>query len=83
MVSLLLSASAWADSADLELGEEIYGDYCQGCHGADKSGLDGYSDSLEDFTQRIEGVTENMPDFAGFFEPEEIAALYAYLMADE
>ena len=66
------------------LGEELYGDYCANCHGDNASNVPAYPDNLAEFTERLEGVTENMPDFSGFFDEEEIAALYAYLnsMAD-
>jgi mono/diheme cytochrome c family protein len=77
---LLVTSIAIADPAQIELGAEVYVDYCQGCHGDDKSGLADYNDSLENFSERLEGVTENMPDFAGFFDDDEILALHAYLM---
>jgi len=64
-------------------GKELYDEYCQGCHGADKTGLNGYEGSLATFTDRLEGLTENMPDFAGFFDEDEIAALHAYLVKSQ
>ncbi|MCP4001929.1 MAG: cytochrome c [Gammaproteobacteria bacterium] len=69
-----------AGQGQIELGQELYMEYCIGCHGENKSGLTGYSGDLQLFTNRLEGVTETMPDFAGFFVTEEIAALYAYLL---
>ena len=62
-----------------DLGKELFAEYCASCHGADKSGLVDYSGTLEAFTARMEGMTENMPDFAGFFDENEIVALHAYL----
>lgn len=80
MVALTLLL-AWAPGAYAsDDGKELYDEYCQGCHGEDKTGLNGYEGSLAAFTDRLEGVTENMPDFAGFFDEDEIAALHAYLM---
>jgi mono/diheme cytochrome c family protein len=75
----LLTTVAGANPESIELGAEVYAGYCQGCHGDDKDGLRDYNGSLEDLRVRLEGVTENMPDFAGFFDEEEIIALQAYL----
>jgi len=80
MLLLLATGPVLAETTDTALGREIYADYCQNCHGEDKSGLADYNDSLDNFRQRIEGVTENMPDFAGFFDDDEIVSLHAYLM---
>jgi mono/diheme cytochrome c family protein len=76
---MLVSTIASANPELIELGAEVYADYCQGCHGEDKDGLRNYNGSLENLRARLEGVTENMPDFAGFFDEEEIIALQAYL----
>ncbi len=65
---------------DVQLGEELFQESCARCHGDDAAGLTGYQGSLEQFTERLEGITENMPDFAGYFEPEEVEALHQYLM---
>jgi mono/diheme cytochrome c family protein len=75
----LLTTVVSANPESIELGAEVYASYCQGCHGDDKDGLRDYNVSLEDLRVRLEGVTENMPDFAGFFDEEEIIALQAYL----
>jgi hypothetical protein len=34
---------------------------------------------LSTFSERLEGVTENMPDFAGVFDDDEVAAIFAFL----
>jgi mono/diheme cytochrome c family protein len=75
----LLTTVAGDNPESIELGAEVYAGYCQGCHGDDKDGLRDYNGSLEDLRVRLEGVTENMPDFVGFFDEEEIIALQAYL----
>lgn len=75
---LLLLLSVTEVSAD-PLGAELYGDYCANCHGDNGSNVPAYPDNLVEFTERLEGLTENMPDFSGFFDEAEIAALYAYL----
>ena len=77
--ALTLLASS-ASAGDAELGQELYDEFCANCHGADKAGLRQFSDDADMFAERLEeGVTENMPDFAGVFEEDEIAALFAYL----
>ena len=83
LAGLLVVLPAGGAAAD-PLGAELYGDYCANCHGDNASNVPAYPDNLAEFTQRLEGMTENMPDFSGFFDEDEIAALYAYLnsMAD-
>jgi mono/diheme cytochrome c family protein len=70
---------AMADQQQIDSGAELYVEYCTGCHGENKSGLTGYSGDLQSFIDRLEGLTEEMPDFAGFFDEDEIEALHAYL----
>ena len=78
-VFAILPVATFADS-DPELGSELYAEFCAGCHGADASGLSNFSDDAATFAERIEeGMTENMPDYAGVFEEDEIAAMFAYL----
>ncbi len=60
-------------------GEQLYSESCQNCHGPEKVGLSGYAEDFAGFANRLNGETEDMPDFAGFFEDEEVAALYEYL----
>jgi len=79
---LLAGSLALADEAQVAAGAEIYSEFCQNCHGPDKSGLASYRGDLDAFTERLEGMTDEMPDFAGFFEADEIADLYAYLTAE-
>ncbi|MGI9290416.1 MAG: c-type cytochrome [Gammaproteobacteria bacterium] len=79
-IVLLVSAVTFANPVDLELGQEVYESFCQGCHGSDKSGLEGYAGSMEDFRARLDGATDDMPDFAGYFEEDEILSMYEYLM---
>ena len=80
---LMSSATGWADDAQVEEGQELYGEFCQNCHGPDKSGLQKFTGDMTALTERLEGMTDEMPDFAGFFEEAEIEALYAYLTAPE
>jgi mono/diheme cytochrome c family protein len=77
----VVAMSANADEAQRLAGTELYAEYCESCHGPERSGLPEFNLDLAGLTNRLEGVTESMPDFAGFFEADEIAALYAYLSA--
>jgi mono/diheme cytochrome c family protein len=78
---LMNSTAAIADDPAFELGQKLYADFCTSCHGADKDGLNQFSDDKTTFTERLEGMTENMPDFADVFEANEVDAMYAYLDA--
>ena len=80
---LFVLSSAGADEAAVAAGGELYAEFCSNCHGDNKSGLQEYKDDLATFTDRLEGMTEEMPDFAGFFEEEEIAQMHAYLSAPQ
>ena len=71
---------AMADQEQIDLGAELYVEYCMSCHGENKSGLRDYNGDLQSFSDRLGGLTEEMPDFADFFEEDEIAALHAYLL---
>lgn len=82
MVAILLLVMSSATLAAAEDGKDLYDSYCQNCHGIDKAALTGYTGSIEDFTMRLSGETDDMPDFADFFEPEEVSALYDYLMLE-
>lgn len=79
LLALAMLNVAHAVDGDTELGAELYGEFCANCHGANAAGLSTFNDDLDMFNERLEGITENMPDFAGVFEEEEIAALYAFL----
>ena len=82
-ICLMPFTVASAAEPDVELGKELYGDYCQNCHGIDKAALSDYSGSLAEFTERLEGMTNDMPDFGGFFDDDEILGLHAYMVADD
>jgi mono/diheme cytochrome c family protein len=83
LISSFTSVVAYADQdpdQDQELaGEELYGEFCEDCHGYDKSGLKGFKGNLEALQERLGGDTEEMPDFTDFFEDDEIENLYEYL----
>jgi len=62
-----------------EAGAELYADFCANCHGDDAEGVQPFDDSADDFIARLEGETDDMPDFTDFFEPEEVEAIYRFL----
>jgi mono/diheme cytochrome c family protein len=82
VLMLLSGAVAVADDGQVAAGAELYSEFCQNCHGPDKSGLKAYSGDIDAFTERLDGLTDEMPDFADFFEEDEIVQLYAYLSAE-
>jgi mono/diheme cytochrome c family protein len=81
ILGLFAAVNGLADEAQFAEGEELYGEFCENCHGANRDGLKAFDGDLDELTERLEGFTEEMPDFAGFFEEDEIAALHAYLSA--
>ena len=82
LIVLAFAFPAYADGTDTEMGAELYAEFCANCHGDNKSGLTEFKDDPATFNDRLEGITDEMPDFAGFFDQEEIDAMYAYLSAD-
>jgi mono/diheme cytochrome c family protein len=60
-------------------GAELFAEFCQGCHGENRSGLGQYAGELDSLRLILEGETNEMPDFFGIFSDEEVEALYAYL----
>jgi mono/diheme cytochrome c family protein len=61
-------------------GEEIFAEFCQGCHGENKSGLLNFSRSREELQRILEGETDQMPDFYGIFSESEADDIFAYLV---
>ena len=81
-VMMLLAAAvtvpALADDL-ADAGADLYAEFCATCHGDDADGLQNFSDSAGDFVARLEGETDDMPDFTDFFDPEEVDAMYHFL----
>jgi len=77
----LFIASAQADDALIAAGAELYAENCARCHGDEAEGLQQYDGDLAALTARLDGLTEGMPDFAGYFDEAEVAALQAFLEA--
>lgn len=74
-------AEEHAAAEQVEFGAELYAEFCSDCHGDDVAGLEGFADSAAEFAARLEGETENMPDFTDFFSAEEVSAMYGFLSA--
>ena len=75
LLALLITAPQWA-AAD---GAELYATYCKQCHGENADMMTGGLASRARFQEVLEGVTEDMPDFYGLFEPEQVDALFEYV----
>ena len=84
-VILLVSCDAFSadDLSEVSSGAALYSKYCETCHGTDKVGLEAYDGDLEVLKLRLDGYTENMPDFSGLFSDDEVTAIYAYLVAED
>ena len=82
LAALLSMALQSVQAGDAAAGAELFANFCQGCHGADKSGIGQYAGALEDLQLILEGETTNqMPDFYGIFSESEADDIYAYLVA--
>ena len=73
----------------IAMGEPIYGQQCEGCHGPDGMGLDGAYPALAD-NQFVLGEPEpvidvvlrgrgGMPPFGGQLDDQQIAAVLSYI----
>mgnify|MGYP000321154435 CR=1 FL=1 len=84
--TLLACGNVNSQSADSEIGKEIYKTYCIACHGANgKLKLNEASDlALSEMTleERIKNISEGgsmMPAFAEVISEEQIKAVAVYL----
>ena len=82
LMTLLPAGAQDAATASIN-GEKNYAQFCQGCHGADKSGFLDFSRTLDEVRAILAGETTEMPDFYGFFSDQEVAELYAYLISPQ
>ncbi len=76
---LALANSESASADQISVGGDLYNEFCERCHEDPAAGLADFEGSREDLVERLEGMTEEMPDFWGLFTPDEITALYAYI----
>ena len=77
--ALLLTIGLAPLSAVAADGEELFAEYCQSCHEPDAAVLKEFQGSRERFNEILEGETQDMPDFFGFFQEDEVEALYQYI----
>ena len=70
-----------ASTEQISLGSDLFDDFCERCHEDPAIGLADFQGSKEDLVERLEGMTEEMPDFWGMFTDDEIEAIYAYIRA--
>ena len=74
-----LANSESASAEQISEGGDLYNEFCERCHEDPALGMADFEGSREDLVERLEGMTEEMPDFWGLFTPDEITALYAYI----
>ncbi len=76
---LALANSESVSAEQISEGGDLYNEFCERCHEDPALGMADFEGSREDLVERLEGMTEEMPDFWGLFTPDEITALYAYI----
>ena len=74
-----LANSESASAEQISEGGDLYNEFCERCHEDPALGMADFEGSREDLVERLEGMTEEMPDFWGLFSDDEITALYAYI----
>ena len=74
-----LADSESASAEQISEGGDLYNEFCERCHEDPALGMADFEGSREDLVERLEGMTEEMPDFCGLFSDDEITALYAYI----
>ena len=79
LLPALVAAILIAPKTIASEGADLYADFCETCHGADAAGLKTFDGSRDAFQALLEGESEDMPDFFGVFEDEQIDALFRYV----
>jgi cytochrome c5 len=74
-----LANSESASAEQISEGGDLYNEFCERCHEDPALGMADFEGSREDLVERLEGMTEEMPDFWGLFSADEITSLYAYI----
>jgi mono/diheme cytochrome c family protein len=83
-------AVARADTAQVEMGERVYGDYCSSCHGEELRNTSGgvtfdlrrlRAGDRERFLDSVLNGKRQMPPWRGALQPEQIEAIWAYIRA--
>ena len=91
MVALVSTmAVAQADTAQVETGERVYGDYCSSCHGEELRNTSGgvtfdlrrlRPEEHERFLNSVLNGKRQMPPWRGALEPDQIEAIWSYIRA--
>lgn len=76
--ALLITSAGAAGADEISRGREIYGNYCQGCHGGEAAGLSGFTGDLAALRLRLLGAA-NMPDMSGVVTEAEATDLFAFI----
>ena len=76
--TIMITSAGAAGADDIARGREIYGNYCQGCHGGEAAGLSGFTGDLTALRLRLVG-TDNMPNMSGVVTEAEAADLFAFI----
>jgi mono/diheme cytochrome c family protein len=83
-------AMAHADTAQVETGERVYGDYCSSCHGEELRNTSGgvtfdlrrlRAGDQERFLDAVLNGKRQMPPWRGALQMEQIEAIWAYIRA--
>ena len=81
---------AYGDTARIETGERIYGEYCSNCHGDELRNTSGglvfdlrrlRAEDHERFLKGVLDGTRQMPAWRGALEPDQIESIWAYIRA--
>ena len=88
---VLFSGSVWAQSPEqIQRGAAIYERNCSPCHGARMQDPQGASDlrkfphnERERFINSVSRGKNQMPPWGGMLKPEDIEALWAYVISAE
>ncbi len=82
-VPTAVANSESASAEQISEGRDLYNESCERCHEDPGIGLAAFEGSRDDLVERLEGMTEEMPDFWGFFSEDEITSLYAYIQSSK
>ena len=82
-IPAVIASADPASPEQIELGTDLYQEFCERCHGEPAVGLAEFEGSRDDLVERLEGMTEEMPDFWGMFSDDEVSAIYAYMQASK
>ncbi len=87
---LSMTVVGLADTAQVEMGERVYGDYCSSCHGEELRNTSGgvtfdlrrlRAGDHERFLDSVLNGKRQMPPWRGALQPEQIEAIWAYIRA--